>query len=53
MPDQDKRGTFGLLGIRERVSLLGGEVAIAGEPGRGSEVRARIPLAAAGAEAVA
>ena len=51
--DQDKHGTFGLLGIRERVSLLGGEVSIAGEPGRGSEVRARIPLAAADAEAVA
>jgi len=51
--DQDKRGTFGLLGIRERVTLLGGEVAIKGEPGRGSEVRARIPLAAASAEAVA
>jgi PAS domain S-box-containing protein len=48
--DQDKRGTFGLLGIRERVSLLGGEVAIAGEPGRGSEVCARIPLAAADAQ---
>ena len=52
--DQDKRGAFGLLGIRERVTLLGGEVAIKGEPGQGSEVRARIPLAAAGAqEAVA
>ena len=48
--DQEKRGTFGLLGIRERVSLLGGEVAIKGEAGRGSEVRARIPLAAAGAQ---
>lgn len=52
--DQDKRGTFGLLGIRERVTLLGGEIAIKGESGRGSEVRARIPLAAAHApEAVA
>ncbi|MGP1679067.1 MAG: PAS domain S-box protein [Burkholderiales bacterium] len=51
--DQDKRGAFGLLGIRERVSLLGGEVQIVGEPGRGSEVRARIPLAAAGTEAAA
>lgn len=48
--DQDKRGTFGLLGIRERVTLLGGEVAIEGEPGRGSEVRARIPLAAVRAQ---
>jgi len=46
--DKDKRGTFGLLGIRERVTLLGGEVAIMGAPGQGSEVRARIPLAAAG-----
>jgi signal transduction histidine kinase len=46
--DQDKRGAFGLLGIRERVTLLGGEVAIKGERGQGSEVRARIPLAAAG-----
>jgi PAS domain S-box-containing protein len=45
--DQNKRGTFGLLGIRERVTLLGGEAAISGEPGRGSEVRVRIPLAAA------
>jgi len=52
--DQEKRGTFGLLGIRERVTLLGGEIAIKGESGRGSEVRARIPLAAARApEAVA
>jgi len=45
--DQDKRGTYGLLGIRERVTLLGGEVAITGEPGLGSEIRVRIPLAAA------
>jgi PAS domain S-box-containing protein len=45
--DQEKRGTFGLLGIRERVTLLGGDISITGEPGRGSEVRARIPLAAA------
>jgi signal transduction histidine kinase len=45
--DKSKHGTFGLLGIRERVMLLSGEVTIGGEPGRGSEVRARIPLAAA------
>ena len=51
--DQEKRGTFGLLGIRERVMLLGGEVAILGARGQGSEVRARIPLAAADAEAAA
>jgi PAS domain S-box-containing protein len=51
--DQEKRGTYGLLGIRERVTLLGGTVAISGAPGRGSEVYARVPLAAAGAEAPA
>ena len=45
--DQNKRGTFGLLGIRERVMLLAGEVVVRGEPDQGSEVRARIPLAAA------
>jgi len=51
--DQGKRGAFGLLGIRERVTLLGGEVTIKGTPGKGSELRARIPLAAAGAETAA
>jgi signal transduction histidine kinase len=35
------------------VTLLGGEVAIKGEPGQGSEVRARIPLAAANAQEAA
>jgi PAS domain S-box-containing protein len=45
--DQEKRGSFGLLGIRERVMLLSGVVSIWGERGQGSEVRARIPLAAA------
>ena len=45
--DQSKHGTFGLLGIRERVMLLSGEVSIGGEPGQGTEVRARIPLPAA------
>jgi signal transduction histidine kinase len=45
--ERDKPGKFGLLGIRERVMLLGGEVSITGEAGRGSELRARIPLAAA------
>ncbi|MBE0619673.1 MAG: PAS domain S-box protein [Burkholderiales bacterium] len=51
--DQEKRGTYGLLGIRERVALLGGEVEIDGEPGQGSEVRARIPLVASGTETAA
>ena len=45
--DQRKQGAFGLLGIRERVILLSGEVIVSGESGRGSEVRVRIPLAVA------
>jgi len=36
--------SFGLLGIRERVLFLGGEVAIAGTPGQGTTVRVEIPL---------
>jgi PAS domain S-box-containing protein len=51
--DQGKRGAFGLLGIRERVTLLGGKVAIKGEAGKGSEVRARIPLSTSAVEAAA
>ena len=45
--DHNKRGAFGLLGMRERVMLLSGEIVIGGEPGRGSQVCARIPLDAA------
>jgi len=48
--DHNKRGAFGLLGMRERVMLLSGEILIGGEPGRGSQVCARIPLDAAEAQ---
>jgi len=36
--------SLGLVGIRERVLLLGGEAAISGEPGRGTRVRVTLPL---------
>jgi len=36
--------SFGLLGIRERVTNVGGSVAIQGEPGRGTVVSVSIPL---------
>lgn len=41
---QSKPRTFGLRGIRERVLVVGGEVAIESRPGEGTTVRARIPL---------
>jgi signal transduction histidine kinase len=37
-------GSLGLLGMRERVSLAGGQIDIVSTPGRGSEVRARFPV---------
>jgi signal transduction histidine kinase len=39
---QDTSG-FGLVGIRERIELLGGEVEIESAPGRGTAIRARVP----------
>jgi signal transduction histidine kinase len=37
----------GLLGMRERAALLGGEVRVRGEPGKGTTVSVRIPRPAA------
>jgi signal transduction histidine kinase len=42
-PRADTEG-FGLLGIRERVELLSGQLAIESEPGRGTALNARFPL---------
>jgi PAS domain S-box-containing protein len=42
--DPRKPGSFGLMGLRERAYLLGGDVSIASEPGRGTTVEVRIPL---------
>lgn len=44
-PDaQRKRGSYGLMGIRERVYLLGGNVCISGEAGAGTTVEVSVPL---------
>ena len=39
-----KPDSFGLLGVRERTSLLGGELEIKSAPGQGTRVAVRIPL---------
>ena len=40
--------SLGLLGMRERVRLMAGELDITGQPGQGTTVRVRVPLEAAG-----
>jgi signal transduction histidine kinase len=37
--------SLGILGMRERALLLGGEVTVSGAPGKGTTVRVRIPAA--------
>ncbi|GAB4256268.1 MAG: hypothetical protein Kow0065_04950 [Methylomicrobium sp.] len=41
--DAGKRKSFGLLGIRERVTSLGGQIEITGPAGQGTEVRVVLP----------
>jgi signal transduction histidine kinase len=45
--EQELRGakSLGLLGMRERMHLLSGQLEIHGVPGRGTTVSVRIPLA--------
>ncbi|MDA8189708.1 MAG: cache domain-containing protein [Dehalococcoidales bacterium] len=37
-------GSFGLLGMRERISLLDGELEVSSEPGSGTRIRLVVPL---------
>jgi signal transduction histidine kinase len=39
-----RQGHFGLMGIRERALLYGGQLAIRSKPGEGTEVTVRLPL---------
>jgi len=42
--DPRRPNSFGLMGLRERMSLLGGEVRIESQPGRGTTLHVQIPL---------
>jgi hypothetical protein len=45
-PDAPRKpNSYGLLGLRERVTLLGGEVTITSAPGHGTHVEVRLPAA--------
>jgi signal transduction histidine kinase len=40
-----KPNSYGLLGLRERASLLGGDFTITSAPGEGTHVEVRLPVA--------
>jgi PAS domain S-box-containing protein len=44
LEDPRRPNAFGLMGLRERVSLLGGEVRIESQPGEGTVLHVQIPL---------
>ena len=43
LQDLEKKGSFGLVGIRERIYMLAGRVDMRGEPGRGTRITAVVP----------
>lgn len=45
-------GHFGLMGLQERVELVGGKVHIATGPGRGCKIKVEIPLERPGAHSI-
>lgn len=44
-PELQRGKGFGLVGMRERIQSLGGQLTIASQPGQGTEVTAIVPLA--------
>jgi signal transduction histidine kinase len=44
----DGKGGLGLVSMRERLRLVGGEIAIASKPGAGTSIVVRVPLGGAG-----
>ena len=46
-PDLWGSSSLGLIGIRERALMFGGELTITGKPGQGTRARVRIPFGGA------
>jgi PAS domain S-box-containing protein len=44
MPRDSERGGLGLVSMRERVSFIGGQIAIHSAPGQGTRIGVRVPL---------
>jgi signal transduction histidine kinase len=44
MEEESNKKTFGLLGIKERVSMIGGEYEIYSAPGKGTSIKVSVPL---------
>ena len=42
--DYEDRGSYGMLNLRERVAVAGGDYSIKSKIGRGTEVRVEVPL---------
>jgi signal transduction histidine kinase len=45
LPDNARRRAWGLLGMQERVALVGGSCAIESRPGQGTAVHVTVPVA--------
>ena len=49
-PDGVPRGHLGLIGMRQRVDLVGGELSVRSRPGKGTTIEAAVPIEPASAE---
>ena len=47
---QERQPPLGLIGMKERAALVGGDFAVDSQPGKGTTVRVRIPIPAEGEE---